>query len=40
VKCVAAALDRQTREAGASLEADEALELASSELHAMRRECR
>jgi PHD/YefM family antitoxin component YafN of YafNO toxin-antitoxin module len=35
---VAAALDRQMREAG--LDADEALELANSELHAMRRERR
>ena len=33
---VAAALDRQTREAGATLDADEALELANSELHTMR----
>ncbi len=33
---VAAALDRQTREAGATLDADEALELANRELHAMR----
>lgn len=37
---VAAALDRQAREATASLEADEALKLADSELHAMRRERR
>lgn len=37
---VAAALDRQTREAGAGLDADEALELANSELHAMRRQRR
>lgn len=35
---VAAALDRQTRGASAGLDADEALELATSELHAMRRE--
>jgi hypothetical protein len=35
---VAAALDRQVTEAGASLGEDEALELANSELHAMRRE--
>jgi len=35
---VAAALDRQTQEAGARLDADAALELADSELHAMRRE--
>ena len=35
---VAAALDRQTQEAGAGLDADAALELANSELHAMRRE--
>ncbi len=33
---VAATLDRQTREAGATLDADAALELANSELHAMR----
>jgi PHD/YefM family antitoxin component YafN of YafNO toxin-antitoxin module len=35
---VVAALDRQAAEAGASLGEDEALELADSELHAMRRE--
>lgn len=34
---VAAALDRQSRDAGEGLEAEEALELANSELHAMRR---
>lgn len=33
---VAAALDRQTREAGATLDADAALELANNELHTMR----
>jgi PHD/YefM family antitoxin component YafN of YafNO toxin-antitoxin module len=33
---VAATLDRQTREAGATLDTDAALELANSELHAMR----
>ena len=37
---VAAALERQTREAGATLDADEALELADGELHAMRRQRR
>jgi hypothetical protein len=37
---VAAALDRQTRGAGVDLDADEALGLADSELHAMRRERR
>jgi len=37
---VAATLDRQTREVGATLDADAALELANSELHAMRRERR
>lgn len=37
---VAAALDRQAREAGESLDADEALQLVNSELHAMRRERR
>jgi len=35
---VAAALDRQVSEEGARLGEDEALELANSELHAMRRE--
>jgi len=35
---VAAALDRQVSDAGASLEQDEALELADSEQHAPRRE--
>jgi len=37
---VAAALDRQAREAGETLNADEALGFADSELHAMRRERR
>ena len=37
---VAAALDRQAREAGETLDADDALELADSQLHAMRRERR
>jgi PHD/YefM family antitoxin component YafN of YafNO toxin-antitoxin module len=37
---VAAALDRQAREAGARLSADEALELADGELHTMRIERR
>ncbi len=37
---VAAALDRQASEAGHRLDADEALELANGELHAMRRERR
>ena len=37
---VAAALDAQAREAGETLDADEALEIANSELHAMRRERR
>lgn len=37
---VAAALDRQAREAGEGLDGDEALELADRELHAMRRERR
>ncbi len=37
---VAAALDRQAREAGEELEADEALEVADRELHAMRQEHR
>lgn len=35
---VAAALARQSREAGEILDADQALELANQELHAMRRE--
>jgi hypothetical protein len=39
-KRVAAALDRQAREAGETLDADEALALADRELHAMRRERR
>jgi antitoxin StbD len=34
---VAAALDRQAREAGETLDADEALKVAEEELHAMRR---
>ena len=34
---VAAALEQQTREAGATLDADEAMELADQELHAVRR---
>jgi PHD/YefM family antitoxin component YafN of YafNO toxin-antitoxin module len=34
---VAAALERQTREAGETLDADEALTIADEELHAMRR---
>lgn len=37
---VAAALDAQAREAGETLDADEALEIANAELHAMRRERR
>ncbi|MDQ3629984.1 MAG: hypothetical protein M3417_01650 [Actinomycetota bacterium] len=37
---VAEALDRQTRDAGESLDAEEALALADSELHEMRRERR
>lgn len=37
---VAAALEQQAREAGETLEAEEAIELANSELHAMRRERR
>ena len=37
---VAAALETQTREAGETLAADEALEIANKELHAMRRERR
>lgn len=37
---VAAALERQAREAGEVLDADEALEVADEELHAMRRERR
>ena len=37
---VAAALDRQAVEVGESLNADEAIELADRELHAMRREQR
>ena len=35
---VAAALERQARETGETIDADEALELANQELHAMRRE--
>jgi antitoxin StbD len=34
---VAAALEAQAREAGEALDADEAMEIAESELHAMRR---
>jgi PHD/YefM family antitoxin component YafN of YafNO toxin-antitoxin module len=37
---VAAALDQQAREAGETLDAEEAIELANSELHAMRRKRR
>ena len=37
---VAAALEQQAREAGETLDADAAMELANSELHAMRRERR
>lgn len=37
---VAAALERQTREAGETIDADEAMEIANQELHAMRRERR
>ena len=37
---VAAALEQQTREAGETLDADEAMELADRELHAMRRQRR
>ena len=37
---VAAALEAQAREAGETLDADEALEIANSELHAMRSERR
>jgi PHD/YefM family antitoxin component YafN of YafNO toxin-antitoxin module len=37
---VAAALEQQAREATKTLDADEAIELANSELHAMRRERR
>lgn len=37
---VAAALERQAREASATLDADEALKVANEELHAMRRERR
>ncbi len=37
---VAAALERQAREAGEALDADAAMELANSELQAMRRERR
>ena len=37
---VAAALDAQAREAGETLDADEALDIANTELHAMRRERR
>jgi PHD/YefM family antitoxin component YafN of YafNO toxin-antitoxin module len=37
---VAAALDAQAREAGETLDADEALQIANAELHALRRERR
>jgi len=37
---VAAALERQTREAGETIDADEALKVADEELHAMRRQRR
>lgn len=37
---VAAALERQAREVGEGIDADEALELANQELHAMRRQGR
>lgn len=37
---VAAALDRQAREAGEMLDSDDALEVANRELHALRRERR
>lgn len=37
---VAAALEQQTREVGETIDADEALELATQELHAMRRQPR
>jgi len=37
---VAAALDQQAREAGEVLDADEAMEIANQELHAMRRQRR
>jgi antitoxin StbD len=37
---VAAALERQTREAGETLDADDAVEVADQELHAMRSERR
>jgi antitoxin StbD len=37
---VAAALDAQAREAGETLDADEALDIANTELHALRRERR
>jgi PHD/YefM family antitoxin component YafN of YafNO toxin-antitoxin module len=37
---VAAALERQAREAGETIDGDEALELAYQELHALRRERR
>jgi PHD/YefM family antitoxin component YafN of YafNO toxin-antitoxin module len=37
---VAAALDQQAREASETLDADEAIEVADQELHAMRRERR
>ena len=37
---VAAPLERQTREAGETIDADEALKLADQELHALRRQRR
>jgi antitoxin StbD len=37
---VAAALERQAREAGETIDADEALKVANEELHAMRRQQR
>jgi hypothetical protein len=37
---VAAALERQAREAGEAIDADEALKVANEELHAMRRQRR
>jgi hypothetical protein len=37
---VAAALEQQTREAGEALDAEEAIDLANSELHAIRRQRR
>lgn len=37
---VATALERQTREAGETIDADQALKLADEELHALRRQRR